>query len=70
MKIIKAAKQKDELIVTCYTCKSIIELQETDVSWYNSAWSYTCPVCHTTNYFVTNKKSELFPWIMEDSNDR
>ena len=69
MRIIKAAKKKDELVVTCDTCKSIIGLREVDVRWYNDAWSYTCPVCSAINYFVTEDKSDLFPWIMEDENE-
>ena len=70
MRIIKAAKKKDELIDTCGKCQSIIGLREVDVRWYNSAWSYTCPVCNSVNYFSSADKATLFPWIMEDENDR
>ena len=70
MRIIKAAKKKDELIDTCDTCQSIIGLKEADVQWYKSTWSYTCPVCSSTNYFGSEDKATLFPWIMEDKNDK
>jgi hypothetical protein len=70
MRIIKAAKKRDELIDTCDTCQSIIGLREVDVRWYSSAWSYVCPVCNNTNYFTAEDKATLFPWIMEDENDK
>ena len=70
MRIIKAAKKRDELVTACAKCNSVLGLREADVRWYSAAWSYVCPVCNTTNYFDAEDKSVLFPWIMEDENDR
>ena len=68
MRIIKAAKKTDEIVDTCDTCGSVLGLKETDVKWYSSSWSYTCPVCNSTNYFDVDSKLELFPWLVEEKN--
>jgi len=76
MRIIKAAKKTDEYITTCNNCGSILGLKRNDLN--NSTrkddaecedWTYFCGVCSCKNH-ITETISKLFPWIMEDENDR
>jgi formate-dependent nitrite reductase cytochrome c552 subunit len=69
MRIIKAAKRADELVDTCYQCRSVIGVKEADIEGRDDSWSYLCPVCETRNYFNGQNKLSLFPWIMEEENE-
>ena len=69
MRIIKAAKKTDEIVETCDTCGSVLGIKEIDVRWYDSSWTFICPVCTAVNYLDAEEKSELFPWIMEDKDE-
>ena len=76
MRIIKAAKKIDEFTVTCDNCGSILGIMRNDLT-NNSMigdseckkWTYYCGVCKCMNH-LAGTLSELFPWIMEDENDR
>lgn len=76
MRIIKAAKKTDEFITTCNNCGSILGIKRNDLS--NNAmiddnkcdeWTYYCGVCKCCNH-LNGSLHKLFPWIMEDENDR
>ena len=76
MRIIKAAKKADEFITTCNNCGSILGIMRNDLSNNSMVsdsecrkWTYYCDVCHCINH-LTGELSELFPWFMEDENDR
>ena len=76
MRIIKAAKKVDEFTVTCDNCGSVLGVRKND---FNSStrlgdnecteWTYYCGVCSCVNH-LKGSLSDLFPWIMEDENDR
>lgn len=76
MRIIKAAKKTDEFIVTCNNCGSILGIRRNDLN--NSTrrddvecedWTYFCGVCSCKNHLM-GTLTDLFPWVMEDENDR
>ena len=70
MRIIKAAKQQDEIKETCNNCGSILGLAITDITYYNGYYGYKCPVCNQRIDLSCNDKYELFKWYMEDDNEQ
>ena len=76
MRIIKSAKKTDEYITTCNNCGSILGLRRNDLSHNSmiddnkcSEWTYYCGVCQCMNH-ITGSLHTLFPWKMEDEDDR
>ena len=71
MRIIKAAKQQDELIETCDNCTSILGIAKDDLRYDQDEQCYSarCPVCSKYIYYDTKDKESLFEWIMEDENE-
>ena len=76
MRIIKAAKKTDEYTTSCDNCGSVLGIRRNDLMNNTMAddnnceeWAYYCGVCSCLNH-ITGSISKLFPWIMEDENDR
>ena len=76
MRIIKAAKKTDEYITTCNNCGSILGIKRNDLSNNTriddnkcDEWTYYCEVCRCCNH-LKGSLNTLFPWIMEEENDR
>lgn len=76
MRIIKAAKRTDEYITTCNNCGSILGIKRNDLSNNTriddnncDEWTYYCGVCQCCNH-LKGSLHKLFPWIMEEENDR
>ena len=76
MRIIKAAKKTDEYITTCNNCGSILGIKRNDLSNNTriddnecNEWIYYCEVCRCCNH-LKGSLNVLFPWIMEEENDR
>ena len=69
MRIIKAAKQQDELIETCYNCKSILGVTKSDIRWEDEGLAFKCPVCGKYTYYTSDDKDSMFEWTMEDEDE-
>ena len=69
MRIIRAAKQVQEIEINCGKCKSTLGITQSDVKPDYGSYNIICPVCGHLNKYTY--ASDLFPWIMEDNdNDR
>ena len=68
MRVIKSARKIHEARIECLNCHSILGIEEDDIYYCNKDYQVTCPVCDAIIRGLN--KEELFPWIMEDSNDR
>jgi len=69
MRIIRAAKQVQEIEINCSKCRSILGIMQSDVKPDNGSYNIICPVCGHLN--KRTYVSDLFPWIMEEEeNDR
>ena len=68
MRIIHAAKQPEEIEMICPTCHSILGISQSDIDHYGKMWRFYCPICH--NYAEIGDPKILFPWIMEDKNEK
>lgn len=69
MRIIKAAKQQDERIETCYNCKSILGVTKNDIRWEAEGLNFKCPVCGKYTYYTSDDKDSMFKWTMEDEDE-
>ena len=69
MRIIKAAKQQDELIETCYNCTSILGVTKNDIHWESEGLAFKCPVCGKYTFYTNDDKDSMFKWIMEDGDE-
>lgn len=67
MRIIRAAKQKEEAVLTCLCCKSIIGIRQYEIREERNDNYVECPVCKERISGLNPR--ELFPWIMEDENE-
>ena len=69
MRIIKAAKRKEEVIITCTKCRSILGIQASDYHYDSEEDEHfvRCPVCRED--ITVPESEEMFTWIMEDEKD-
>ena len=69
MRIIRAAKQVQEIELVCTKCKSVLGITQTDVKPEYGNFIIICPVCGHLN--KRTYTADLFPWIVEEEeNDR
>lgn len=49
--------------VTCPSCKSIFLMEKSELDWTrDGSQTYTCPCCHTGQYFVSGKGTTKETW--------
>ena len=70
MRIIKAAKKTDEYVTTCDNCKSVLGIKSSDIGQGRKEIYYYCAVCGCKNLLPCKEIEELFPWEMEETNDK
>ncbi len=70
MRIIKAAKKTDEYVTTCDNCKSVLGIGKNDITQERRDIYYYCAICGCKNHLQCQEISELFPWKMEETNDK
>lgn len=69
MRIIQAAKRKEESVKTCYKCHSVfvIELGDQHYDSVEDRYYVICPICGTSIDILALDKE--FPWELKEVNE-
>jgi len=69
MRIIQAAKRKEESVKTCYKCRSVFGIELGDQHYDNADDRYyvNCPICGTSISILAPDKE--FPWELKEVNE-